>query len=108
MLNMISNSQTFSKYLSRVSTKLWMNSKKLNSFYRKRIIEVKKWWFTYDVFIIIHANNEVQGGVSAVDYLVLSMVQEAALIFRTTQAFSYQFTFEGHSLSHGKLVKVLR
>ena len=65
-------------------------------------------WFTYDVFIIIHANNEVQGGISAVDYLVLSMVQEAALIFRTTQAFSYQFTFEGDALSHGKLVKVLR
>ena len=32
MLNMISNSQTFSKYLSSVSTKLCMNSRKLNSF----------------------------------------------------------------------------
>ena len=31
MLNIMSNSQTFSKYLSRVSTKLWMNSRKLSS-----------------------------------------------------------------------------
>ena len=30
-LNIISSSQTFSKYLSKVSTILWINSNKLNS-----------------------------------------------------------------------------
>ena len=37
ILNMISSSQTFSKYLSRVSTKLWINSKKLSSFYIEKV-----------------------------------------------------------------------
>lgn len=55
MLNMMSSSHTFSKYLSNVSTKLWMNSKKLNSFY----IEFKLYvGLPYYIIVYIYPNNE--------------------------------------------------
>ena len=53
---------------------------------RVRLVELGG---TYDILIIVHADNEVQGGVSTIDHFVLSVVQETTLILRATQAFSY-------------------
>ena len=74
MLNIMSNSQTFSKYLSRVSTKLWMNSSKPNSFYLIKRKMINFWLcLTYDVLIIVDSYDEIERRISSLNYFILSM-----------------------------------
>ena len=53
-----------------------MNSKKLSSFYS--ICDYSR--MNYNIIIDINTDNEIQGGVSSVDYFVLSVIEEGALI----------------------------
>ena len=83
MLNMMSSSQTFSKYLSSVSTKLWINSRKLNSFYSREWLGIR-WCLTYHFLFVVDTDDEVQRCIATIDHLVLSMLQKATLVLCAT------------------------
>ena len=46
-----------------------------------------------DVVIDVNADNEIERRVSTVDHLILAMLQEWALIFRTGKTLSYELAF---------------
>ena len=62
--------------------------------------------FTYDVLIIINAYDEIERGITTINYFVLTMLEEAALVLRPAQAFTNQLTFESDSFAHAETIKV--
>ena len=61
---------------------------------------------TYHILIVINSYDKVKRSITAIDYFVLTMLQETALVFRPTQAFTNQFTFESHSFAHAETIEI--
>jgi len=73
-----SSSQTFSKYLSRVSTRAWINSRIDSSFYK--IIQQRSWpGLAVTDLLIAHSHYEEKGRIAAVDTLVGLILQKRTL-----------------------------
>ena len=62
---------------------------------------------TYHIIVVFYVANEIQRRIAPVYDLVLSVLQEAALVLRPTEALSDQLTLQGHSLSDAEAVEVL-
>ena len=61
---------------------------------------------TYHILIVINAYDKVKRSITAIDYFILTMLQETALVFRPTQAFTNELTFESHSFAHAETIEV--
>ena len=77
------------------------------------VLHDKNWSFecsvgesTYDVLIVINAYDKIERSIAAIDYFILAMLEETALVLRPTQAFTNQFTFESDSFAHTETIKV--
>lgn len=61
---------------------------------------------TYHIIIVFYADNKVQRCISSVYNLVLSVFQEAALVFSAAEALSNELTLKRDSLAHAKAIEV--
>ena len=61
--------------------------------------------FVY-VFVVVYPYDEVKWRVPSINDFELSVFQERTLQLCAGQAFSYKFSFEGHTLSDGHAVEV--
>ena len=61
---------------------------------------------TYDVLIVIYAYDKIERGIATINYFILAMLEETALVLRPAQAFANQLTFESDSFAHAETIKV--
>lgn len=97
-LALVNIDTTFSKYLSSVSTKLWMNSRKAISFWISQI-----WYFLFNG----DTDNEEQTGVAPINDLIASVLDKWAQWLVSGDAFSDELALKGGALLDGHLVVVL-
>ena len=65
-----------------------------------------EFYSTYHVLVVINAYDKIQRSIATINYLILTMLEETALVLRPTQAFTNQLTFESHSFAHAETIEV--
>ena len=62
---------------------------------------------TYHIIVVLHAYDEIEGGIASVHDLVLAMLKEAALVLSPTQALSNELSFQRDPFPHTEAIEVL-